>query len=478
MYENESQKQQELHRTMKSRHLFMISLGGVIGTGLFLGSGYIINQAGPGGAIAAYIAGGLIMYLVMLCLGELAVAMPEAGSFQSYATKYIGPATGFTIGWMYWLNWAVTVGVEFTAAGMVMKKWFPDTPVWIWCVVFAVFLFALNALSTRSFAEVEFWFSGIKVIAILLFIGIGLSIMFGVIQMDNKPTPYFSNFTDHGGLFPNGWMAVLFTMITVNFAFQGTELIGIAAGESENPEKTIPKAIKNTVWRTLFFFVFAISVLVALIPWQKAGVVESPFVFVFEGVGIPYADHIMNFVILTAILSVGNSGLYASTRMLWSLSRKGMASPFLGTLTKKGVPLNSLLVTLAVACLSLLTSVFAEDTIYLWLLSISGLSGMVIWLSITVAQLSFRKRFLEEGGRVEDLKYRTPLYPYVPIVACLLCVIVILSLAFVPEQRMALYCGIPFIIGCYAYYYVKRRAATTIEVEQKPAPVLSLEREG
>ncbi|WP_244527612.1 amino acid permease [Lihuaxuella thermophila] len=455
---------------MKSRHLFMISLGGVIGTGLFLGSGYTISQAGPGGAILAYLVGGLIMYLVMLCLGELAVAMPEAGSFQTYATKFIGPATGFTVGWMYWLNWAVTVGVEFTAAGMLMKRWFPDVPIWVWCSIFAAILFLLNALSARSFAEAEFWFAGIKVITILLFILIGGSAMFGLISMGEKPAPMFSHFTGDGGLFPNGLTAVLLMMITVNFSFQGTELIGIAAGESETPEKTIPKAIHNTVWRTLFFFILSMFVLVGLIPWRQAGVIESPFVAVFESIGIPYAADLMNFVILTAVLSVGNSGLYASARMLWSLSRNGMASPFLGKLTRKGVPLPALLVTLGVACLSLLSSVVAEDTVYLWLLSISGMAGMVIWLSIAGSQLMFRKRFLEGGGKPEDLKFRTPLYPVVPILAFILCFLTLISLAFVPDQRMALYAGIPFIAGCYLIYYLKNRGKKPVS-DVKPEPV-------
>jgi len=451
------EKQHELQRSMKSRHLFMISLGGVIGTGLFLGSGYTINQAGPGGAVLAYLVGGFIMYLVMLCLGELAVAMPVAGSFQTYATKYIGPATGFTIGWMYWLNWSVTVGVEFTAAGLLMKRWFPDSSVWMWCVVFAILLFLLNALSARSFAETEFWFAGVKVVTIVLFILVGGAAMFGLINFGGQPAPMLTNFTNDGGLFPNGLTAVLLTMIAVNFAFQGTELIGIAAGESEQPEKTIPKSIHNTVWRTLVFFILSIIILVGLFPWREAGVVESPFVAVFEKVGIPYAGDFMNFVILTAVLSVGNSGLYASTRMLWALSKNNMASPALGKLTKKGVPLNALLVSLAVACLSLLTSVIAEDTIYLWLLSISGLAGMVIWLSITASQFMFRKRFLASGGKLEDLKYRTPLYPLVPITGFVLCLIVIISLAFVPDQRAALYCGIPFMAFCYLYYFVKSR---------------------
>lgn len=243
----------ELKRTMKTRHLFMISLGGCIGTGFFLGSGYTINEAGPMGAMISYLVGGIIMYLTMLCLGELSVAMPVAGSFQTYSTKFIGPATGFAIGWLYWLGWAVTVALEFLAAGQLMQRWFPDSPVWLWCAIFGALIFSLNALSAKAFGETEFWFSSVKIFAIIMFIVVGGAAMFGLIDMKSgQEAPLLSNFFAEG-LFPNGVTALLITMITVNFSFQGTELIGIAAGESENPEKTIPKAIKQTVWRTLFF---------------------------------------------------------------------------------------------------------------------------------------------------------------------------------------------------------------------------------
>ncbi|MFK2825769.1 amino acid permease [Bacillus sp. B190/17] len=446
----------ELKRTMTSRHLFMISLGGVIGTGLFLGSGYTINQAGPGGAVLAYIVGGLLIYLVMLCLGELSVAMPVAGSFQVYASKYIGPSTGFVIGWMYWLNWSVTIGVEFTASGMLMQRWFPDVQIWIWCVIFAVLLFTLNAISARSFAESEFLLSSIKVAAIVLFLIIGAAAMFGFVHVDGTDSASgFSNFTNNGGLFPNGFAAVFLTMIAVTFSFQGTELIGIAAGESTEPHKTIPKAINNTVWRTMFFYVLTMIVLVSLIPWQNAGVIESPFVMIFDGVGIPYAADLMNFVILIAVLSVANSGLYASTRILWSMSRDGMSSPALSKLSKRGVPLNALLVTLAVSCLCLLSSIVAADTVYIWLVSIAGMAGLVVWTSVTVCQYLFRRRLLAEGGKVEDLQYRTPLYPIVPIVGFIMCSTVLVSMVFVEDQRMAIYCGIPFMIICYLYYYLR-----------------------
>ena len=216
------------------------------------------------------------MYFVMLCLGELAVAMPVSGSFQEYATKFINPATGFTIGWLYWLSWANTTYFEFTTAGITMQRWFPDIPVWVWCLIFGVTIFTINALSARSYAETEFWFSSIKVSAIIAFIILGGAAMFGFIDLKgDEPAPLLSNFVNHGGLFPNGLAAILLTMVTVNYSFQGTELVGIAAGESEDPAKTLPRSIRNIIWRTMFFFVLAIFVLVALIPWEEAGLTKA-----------------------------------------------------------------------------------------------------------------------------------------------------------------------------------------------------------
>lgn len=447
----------ELKRSMSSRHLFMISLGGVIGTGLFLGSGYTIGQAGPIGAIISYLVGGFIMYLTMLCLGELSVAMPVSGSFQTYTTKFINPAAGFTVGWIYWFGWAVTVALELLSSGLTMQRWFPNSPVWLWCLIFGVVLFLLNALSARAFAETEFWFSSIKVLTIILFIILGGCAMFGLVHLKGgQAAPMLSHFAN-ASILPNGITGLLLTMITVNFSFQGTELIGIAAGESKEPEKTIPKSIRTTVWRTLVFFVLAIFVLSGLIPTEQAGVIESPFVVVFDKIGIPYAADIMNFVVLTALLSVANSGLYAATRMLYSLSKNGMTSPKLGMVNKKGIPMNALLLTFLIALLSLISGVIAENTVFMWLLSIAGLGAQVGWISISASQLAFRKQYLAKGGKVADLKFVTPLYPILPLVALILNITVLISLAFDPDQRIALYLGIPFMLFCYFFYNLRMK---------------------
>lgn len=425
----------------------MMSIGGVIGTGLFLGSGYAIGEAGPAGAISAYLFGGLVMYLVMVCLGELSVIMPVSGSFQAHAEKFIGPATGFMIGWTYWLSWAIYVGLEFIAAGLLMARWFPDVPVWVWCTVFALLLFGINALTTRSFAETEYWFSAIKVVAVLFFIIIGGAAIFGVVPIKGESAPFLSNFFSDG-LFPTGFTGVFVSMMTVVYAFMGSEIMGVAAGETEEPEKNIPKAIKSIIIRILVFYVLATFVLSAIVPWKEAGVLESPFVTVFDMIGIPYAADIMNFVILTAILSVGNTGLFACTRILFSLSQSGQAPRVLGKVNKRGVPMNALLVTLAFALLSLLTSVMAEETLFVLLLAISGVGGIVTWMAIAWAQYRFRKGYIASGGKLEDLKFRVPFFPLVPFLCLIMCVGIVVFTAFDPTQRTSLYIGFGFVIAC------------------------------
>lgn len=457
MSETTDPKGIQLTRALKSRHIFMLSLGGVIGTGLFMGSGVTINQGGPVGAILAYLVAGLLMYLVMVCLGELSVQMPVSGSFQAHATTFIGPATGFMIGWVYWMSWATTVGLEFTAAGMLMTRWFPEVPIWYWSALFVVVLFGLNALATRAFGEAEYWFSGIKVATIMGFIVIGLLVIFGVIALNNgAPAPMLDNLVGDS-LFPHGLSAVFAVMMTVVYAFQGCEIMGVAAGETEHPEKSIPRAVRNVVFRVLIFYVLAIAVLSAIVPYEQAGLMESPFVQVFDMVGIPYAADLMNFVILTAILSVGNSGLYASTRILWAMSKTGMAPRSLSTLSKRGVPLRALSITLCFALVSLMTSFVAADTLFMVLMAVSGMSGTVTWMVIALAQYRFRKAFLREGGKLEELKYRAPLYPLVPLLCITLCGSLFVFLALDETQRPSLYWGFGFIALCYAAYFLINR---------------------
>ncbi|WKA54571.1 amino acid permease [Planococcus shixiaomingii] len=459
----------QLNRSMKSRHLFMLSLGGVIGTGLFLNVGYTINQSGAGGALIGYLIGGLILYMVMVCLGELAVHMPVTGSFQTYATKYISPAAGFSLGWMYFVGSAATAGVEFTAAGILMKYWFPETPIWIWCAIFVVLLFALNALTTRGFAEAEFWFAGIKVVALLLFIVIGAAAIFGLIPLSDRPAPFMENLAPTG-LFPAGIAIIFITMMNVIFSYQGSELVGIAAGETENPEKNIPKAIRNILFRIIVFYIASIIILSAIFPASELGLLGSPFVTLMEVAGIPYAGGIMNFVILTAILSVGNSCLYASTRLLWAMANEGMAPKVFSSLTKRKVPLAALLFTMSFSLLSLLTSVMEADVVFVLLMSIAGISVTISWMGIAASQLMFRRHYIKAGNSLADLKFKVPFYPFVPLFCIAFCLLILGFLAFDPTQRIGLLYGISFFIACMVFYKVKleKKAALPAEVEVEP----------
>ena len=443
----------DLKRKMEVRHLRMISLGGVIGTGLFLSSGYTINHAGPLGTVIAYAIGAVIVYLVMLSLGELSVAMPETGSFHVYATKFIGPGTGFTVAILYWLTWTVALGSEFTAAGLIMRKWFPETPVWIWSALFIAVIFLSNALSVRFFAETEFWFSFIKVAAIVLFIILGGCAMLGILPISgHQHAPLLENLVKDG-LFPNGWMPVFTTMLTVNFAFSGTELVGVTAGEAKDPERSIPKAIHTTLFRLVIFFVGSIVVMASLIPWQDAGVDESPFVTVFNSIGLPFAGDVMNFVVLTAILSAANSGLYASTRMLWSLANENMIPRRIAKTNDRGVPIMALCLSMIGGLLALLSSVVAASTIYLVLVSVSGLAVVIVWMVIAVCQIRFRKQWIRSGHTVNELKYRTPGCPVVPWAAFITSLLSCVLIVFDPSQRSALFWMIPFIGICYLAYY-------------------------
>ncbi|WP_151831153.1 amino acid permease [Acinetobacter junii] len=456
---NSNSESKTLKRSMSTRHLVMLSLGGAIGTGLFLGSGEVIAQTGPIGAIIAYVLGGLIAYMVMLCLGELAVHMPVAGSFGAYAQKYIGPGTGYMISWVYWLTWTATLGTEFTAAALLMQEWFPHISMWIWTIIFAVTIFGLNMSSTRIFAESEFWLTLVKVVTVIAFILLGLLAIFGLIPFKgSESAPLFHNLTAHGW-FPEGLLPIFTTMLIVNFAFSGTELIGVAAGETKDPAVNVPKAINAAIWRLLIFFVGTIIVISALLPFQIAGlggegVSSSPFVTVFNYIGIPYADDIIRFVIITALLSAANSGLYAASRMMWSLSDQRQLPRVFSKLSKSGTPIIALIVTMFGALPGLLSEHFAPETIFKNLLGIAAFTMVIVWMSICWSQFNFRRQWYKARYTAKDLKFAAPLYPIVPILGFVFCFITGLSMAADPEMQAGFIGCLLFIAACYLSHYV------------------------
>lgn len=465
----------KMQRSMGARHLVMIAMGGVIGSGLFLSSGYTISQAGPLGAVIAYAVGAVVVYLVMACLGELAIAYPVSGAFHIYAARSLGPATGFTTAWLYWLCWVVALGSEFTAAGILMQRWFPQVDVWIWCLVFAAILFSINAISARVFGETEFWFSLIKVTAILVLIVLGGLAIFGFtpLSTEHHEAVFFSNFNTENGLFPVGIGGIVVTCLAVFYAFSGSELIGVAAGETKDPAKNIPKALRTTVLRLVIFFIGAIAVIAAIVPYEKTGVTDSPFVTVFDYIGIPFAADIMNFVIITALLSAGNSGLFSCGRMLFSLAEEGHAPRAFSRLTKRGIPLIALSVSMIGGLASLISSVVAPGTVYLVLVSVAGFAVVAVWMSIVASQFFHRRKFIRDGGDLSTLPYKTPLYPVVPIVAFVLLAISLVAVAFDPNQVAALYFGVPFVAACYFYFWWRhgrKKMSSTQQSASSDAP--------
>ena len=450
-----------LKRAMTSRHLIMLSLGGAIGTGLFMGSGQVISQAGPLGAVLAYIIGGLIAYMVMLCLGELAVHLPVSGSFGAFATNYIGPGTGYMVSWMYWLGWSATLGTEFTAAAILMQEWFPQTSVWLWTLIFASGVLISNLSSTRTFAESEFWLSFIKVATVLLFIILGFACIFGVIPFQGyESAPLFSNLTKHGWL-PNGLIPLFTTLLIVNFAFNGTEMIGIAAGETENPEKNVPKAIHAAVWRLIIFFVGTIIVISSLLTYTNTGLQvgghgglsSSPFVSVFTQMGIPYAEDFIRFVIITALLSTANSGLYAASRMMWALSAQKQLPQVFSKLSKSGIPVLAVLVTMIGGLPGLLSEQFGADVIFKNLMGVAAFTMVIVWMSICWSQFNFRRQWLKQGHNIAELKFRTPWFPLVPILGFICCTATGLSMAADPEMLSGFIGCLIFMALCYMAYY-------------------------
>ncbi|MDN6066484.1 MAG: amino acid permease [Staphylococcus equorum] len=437
-------EQPSFKRAMKQRHLMLLSFGGVIGTGLFLSSGYTLQQAGPFGTVLSYLIGSILVYLVMLCLGQLAIKHPVTGGFHTYASLYIHPSVGYIVAWFYWLTWTVALGSEFTAVGILMQKWMPETPVYIFATIAIILILLFNIISTRFYAEVEFYFSLVKVIAIIVFIVLGLLVIIGFIHYDgyeglNTIAHRYTNPT-----FPNGIGSVFLTMLAVNYAFSGTELIGIAAGETENPEKVIPKAIRATLWRLIVFFIGTMVIISILIPSYQGKSLESPFVVIFQKMGIPYAGDIMNLVIITALLSAANSGLYAASRMIWSLSNEGVFPKWFGKLNKHHMPANATLFSMIGGLLALFSSVYVADSLYVILVSIAGLAVVIVWMSICIAYFNAKK--IDRSLKVHQS---------IPIIGFILCLISCVGMLFDPNQAPALYFGLPFAAIALLYYFVK-----------------------
>jgi len=430
-----TEKDTKLHRGIKSRQLSMIAIGGAIGTGLWFASGGAISSAGPGGALFAFGLMGIIVFFMMSSLGEMATQLPLVGSFEAYANRFIDPAFGFAVGWNYWFSWAITVAAEFVAAGLIVKFWLPEMPVTVVAMIAFVLLMGLNLISTKSFAEAEYWFAGIKVVAVIIFLIVGVAMIVGIMGGHEMG---FQNWTLDGGEagkapFVGGFAAMMSVFLIAGFSFQGTEIVGLAAAETADPQKNVPKAIKSVFWRILLFYVGSIFVVGTLIPFTSpdilgggvGNVAASPMTLVFKNAGFAAAASVMNAVILTSVLSCGNSGLYTASRMLHAMALRGNAPKFFSKVSKNGVPVYAVWATGLIAALSFFASIIGEGKIYAIFYNASGISGFIIWLGIAICHYRFRRAWVAQGRKIEDLKYRAFLYPFGPIFAMITITIVI-----------------------------------------------------
>lgn len=455
----------------------MISIGGSIGTGLFVASGSSIQAAGPGGALVAYTLIGLMVYLLMTSLGEMAAYMPVSGSFSTYASRFIDPAFGFAMGWNYWFSWAITLAVEISAASILIKYWFPSSSSLLWSLLFMAFMFGINILSVKKYGEAEYWFSMVKVVTIIVFIIMGIGTILGI--LGGKQIG-FENFTAGDAPFHGSFLSILSIFMIAGFSFQGTELLGIVAGESKQPEKHVPKAVRQIFWRILLFYVLTIAVIGLVIPYTHPNLISgniedvavSPFTLVFERAGIAFAASIINAVILTSVLSAGNSGMYAATRLLWTMANEGKAPKFLTKLNKQGIPVYALYLTTGVGMLVYLVSLFGDGTAFIWLLNASGLCGFIAWFGIAWSHYRFRKGYEEQGYDLEQLPYRAKWYPLGPLLTCVLCLFIIIGQNYqaftgneIDWKGIAVtYIGLPlFLLLWFGYKYVKKTTFVSIQ---------------
>lgn len=418
-----SQPTSGLQAGLKNRHLSMIAIGGVIGAGLFVGSSSGIRTAGPG-ILLSYALVGTIVVLVMRMLGEMSVANPTSGSFSAHADRALGRWAGFSIGWLYWFFWVVVLAVEATAGATILEGWIPAVPQWAWALIVMVVLTATNLVSVGSYGEFEFWFAGIKVVAISAFVIIGGLAVFGVLPGVDSDKAGLGNLTDHGGFLPNGPGAILTGVLLVVFSFMGSEIATLAAGESEDPQRAVTKSTNSIIWRVAVFYLGSIFVVVTLLPWNDPSIKEEgSYVAALDSLGIAHAGQIMNFIVLTSVLSCLNSGLYTASRMAFSLGQRGDAPKAFARTTSRGVPLAAIVASVVFGFVAVFFNYKFPDSVFLFLVNSSGAVALFVWLVICFSQLRMRKIIERESP--EKLVVKMWLYPYLTWATAALIVFVL-----------------------------------------------------
>ena len=453
--------QPSLHKSLKNRHIQLIALGGAIGTGLFYGSSESISLAGPS-ILLAYVIGGLAIFLIVSAMSEMSVEEPRAGAFSYYATRYWSKRAGFISGWNYWFNYILVSMVELAVVGSFVNYWFPAIPQWASAAFFLVLITAMNLMGVSKFGEFEFWFAIIKIAAVLAMIVGGIAvIIMGIPGVSGVRASFANWFTIGGGFMPHGllsrgsdgqWTGLLMALCVVMFSFGGTELIGVTAGEAEDPRTTIPKATNGVIWRILVFYVAALGVIMAVVPWNTIDGKSSPFVQIFDSVGVHAAAGILNFVCLTAVMSVYNSGLYSNSRMLYSLAKQGNAPAYLGRLNKRGVPAAAVLTSAAITVIAVVVVFLWPQFAFNYLMSIATIAAVINWSMIMLTEMHFRKAVAagdgpnELAGRsgqdaLDAIHFKLPLAKVTPWLVLAFMALVVVLMCFSPSYRVAVVIG-------------------------------------
>ncbi|MFZ3597919.1 amino acid permease [Streptomyces sp. BH104] len=450
------QRPSDAPRTLRQRHVRMIALGGIVGASLFVGSGAVIHTVGPA-AILSYALGGLLVILVMRMLGEMATASPTLGSFMEYARTSLGGWAGYTIGWLYWYFWVGVVAFEAVAGAKLLMLWIPGVPQWLFSLVLMTLLTATNLVSTRSFGETEFWLASIKVVTIVVFLVAGTLFALGLwpdatLSVGNVALDGFA---------PNGLSAILHGVVLVIFSYVGTEIVTIAAAESDNPVKSVVKATSSTVWRVIIFYVGSVTLLVMMTPWDRIPVETSPYAAAFGKMGVPAATTVINVVVLTSVLSVLNSGLYTASRMLFALQRNQWAPRWVAHRSRKGTPWKAILACTSVGYVAVAMSYVAPDTIFNFIINSAGAVGLFVYAIIAGSQLRMRRQLEREAP--DRLKLRMWGYPYLSWATLAAIVVVLSSMLLVPDARSQLYLSVLSLAAILATYVLvrSRRRDTT-----------------
>ncbi|VEG28862.1 amino acid permease [Actinomyces howellii] len=462
-----------LQRRLRTRHVNLIAIGGAIGTGLFVGTGVSIADAGPGGALLSYGVIGLAIFFMMGALGEMVTHRPVAGAFETYTGEYVEPALGFTVGWMYWYSCAMTIAVELVASSIIMKYWFPGSPSLLWSALFLGIILSLNLFSARIFGESEFWFAGIKVITIIVFLILGVAMIVGIMGGHEGG---LGNWTTGEAPFVGGWAGTTSVLMVAGFSFIGVESAAVAAGEAEKPRTTMPRAINSVFLRIMIFYVGAIAVVATLVAYtdpnllqaSEENIAASPFTLVFERAGLAIAAAFMNAVVLTSVLSAGNSTLYVGSRLLYSMAGSGRAPRVFARVSRSGVPVWGVLATVGISMLGFLSSLVGDSVAYTWFYNATGLTGFIVWVGVCLAHLRFRAAWKAQGRTVADLPYRAKLFPVGTWFALVVFVLVIIgqgvNLAlsgFTWYGLLVAYVGLPITVALWLGFKLVRGSRLT-----------------